>query len=144
MKHLSTVVLLSSSLVACVADGPSEETTSTSSLTSNMPAAAAKAMKDAESINMTPLFFACPRYLTFEPKGMDDNGSYVTGWFGPEAAIYDANKPTFSSIGSTFQVLCGTNQNSDPLMSVRKNLPSGYTTCTTSTVGTTPAWFVCT
>jgi hypothetical protein len=138
------LMLFGALLVACVPSAAEEEVGAQSSTISNMPATAAKAMKDAEGAAMTPLFFACPRYLTYEPIGFDSNGNDVPGWFGPIADQLDVDKPTFGFVGSTFQVICGTTQSNRSLMSVRRNLPTGYSTCTTTPLGQVDAWFVCT
>jgi hypothetical protein len=138
------VLLFGVLLAACVPSPPEDDLGAQSSTLSNMPAAAVKAMKDAEGAAMTPLFFACPRYLTYEPKGMDRDGNYTTDWFGPVADLLDVDKPTTVFIGTTFQVICGSTQSNRSLISVRKNLPAGYSSCTTSPVGQVDAWFVCT
>lgn len=140
----SGVMLVGALLAACGQNPPEAELGAQSSALSNMPAAAVKAMKDAEGAALAPLFFACPRYLTYEPQGMDSNGNSTTDWYGPVADLLDVNKPTTILIGSTFQVICGSTQSNRDLISVRKNLPAGYSSCTTSPVGQVNAWFVCT
>jgi hypothetical protein len=106
--------------------------------------AAVKAMKDAESAALTPIFFACPRYLTYEPQGIDSNGNSTPDWYGPVADLLDVDKPTMTCFGTTCQVICGSTQSNRELISVRKTLPTGYSSCTTSPVGQVNAWFVCT
>ncbi|MFE8603558.1 hypothetical protein [Archangium violaceum] len=138
------VMLFGVLLAACEPNPPEDALGAQSSTLSNMPAAAVKAMKDAERAAMTPLFFACPRYLTYEPQGIDSKGNSTTDWFGPVADLLDVDKPTTNFIGGTFQVICGSTQSNRALISVRKNLPAGYSSCTTSPVGQVDAWFVCT
>ncbi|OJT17930.1 hypothetical protein BO221_43870 [Archangium sp. Cb G35] len=138
------VMLFGVLLAACEPSPQVDDAGAQSSTLSNMPAAAVKAMKDAERVGMTPLFFACPRYLTYEPQGIDSNANSTPDWYGPVADLLDVDKPTTNFIGGTFQVICGSTQSNRSLLSVRKSLPAGYSSCTTSPVGQVDAWFVCT
>jgi hypothetical protein len=147
MKNLSAVVSMIVLFAACVAEPAQDQVAQSASAVEKppaMPAAAAKAMKDAGSLNLTPIFVVCPYYLTYTADSFDENGNEVYGWLGIELDVFVADKPTVSTFGTTKFTVCGTTQSPHSFMSVRKALPAGYTTCTTSAVGTAAAWFVCT
>jgi hypothetical protein len=110
----------------------------------NMPAAAVAAMENAKGAAFAPLFFACPRYLSYEPLGFDEYGNRTTDWYGPVTDLLDVDKPTTRSYGTTVVLFCGSTMSNRDSLSVRKTLPTGYSSCTTSPVGQVDAWFVCT
>jgi hypothetical protein len=104
----------------------------------SMPEAAATAMKAAESANLQPQFHACPFLLNYDVI----QDAQMGDWDGYEG-FHFVNKPTWSQESGGVRIKCGTTSTPDPGMFAMKFLP-GFTSCTTSTVGSYNAWFVCT
>lgn len=108
-----------------------------------MPAEAARAMREAQAL--APLFYECPPRIAFDPVALNGNGGPVTSdWTALRSVSYALDKPKLAGNPMRWYAMCGTTQSADPWLSLRKALPAGYSTCTTSAVGVVPAWLVCT
>jgi hypothetical protein len=151
MKSICGAMLFLAAMAGCAVEGGPEPSAASldelaaADATAAMPAEAAKAMQAAQTLGLTPLFYACPPRLTFQPIAADANGNdVVTDWTAMRSTAYSLDKPKLGGTPMRWVAMCGTTQSADPWVSLRKILPAGYSTCTTSAVGVVPAWLVCT
>lgn len=159
MKSVCGAMLFLTAMVGCaVEEGPErsandERAESDAELgaptaievTAVMPTEAAKAMQAAAAQGLAPLFYSCPPRLTFQPIAQDANGNdLMTDWTALRSTPYPLDKPYLGGTPMRWYAFCGTTKSADPWVSLRKTLPVGYSACTTSAAGVTPAWLVCT
>jgi hypothetical protein len=157
MKSIFGAMLFFAAMAGCAVEGEPETNparldergahaaTDVTDVTVAMPAEAAKAMQAAKTLGLAPLFYACPPRLTVQPIAADASGNDVmTDWIAMRSTAYSLDKPKLGGNPMRWVAMCGTTQSADPWASLRKILPAGYSTCTTSAVGVVPAWLVCT
>jgi hypothetical protein len=154
MKSICGAMLFLAATAGCAVEGAPEPNAASldelaaataTDATDAMPAEAVKAMQAARTLGLTPLFYACPPRLTFQPIAADANGNDVTtDWTAMRSTAYALDKPKLGGNPMRWVAMCGTTQSADPWVSLRKILPAGTSTCTTSAVGVVPAWLVCT
>lgn len=159
MKSVCAAMLLLAAMAGCASEeglelgAPGERAERADELgaptatevTAAMPAEAAQAMREASASALAPLFYECPPRIAFDPVALNGNGGPVSSdWTALRSASYALDKPKLAGNPMRWYAMCGTTQSADPWVSLRKALPAGYTTCTTSAVGVVPAWLVCT